>query len=76
MLFDMDIAARTVAEMPVEHARRFRLMGDGAEVRAQIESLLSHFPWMTHIILQPNMPGPAFLNALRHGNHPLVLIHR
>ncbi len=61
--FDMDLAARLVAEIPVEAARRFCLMGSAAEVRRQIEALVARFPWMTHIILQPNMPGPAFIEA-------------
>lgn len=61
--FDMDLAARLVADIPEEHARRFCLMGNAAEVRAQVETLVSRFPWMRHIILQPNMPGPAFIEA-------------
>ena len=61
--FDMDLAARLVAEIPVEAARRFCLMGSAAEVRRQIEALVTRFPWMTHIILQPNMPGAAFIEA-------------
>jgi 5,10-methylenetetrahydromethanopterin reductase len=61
--FDMDLAARLVADIPVHHARRFCLMGTAAEVRGQIEALVSRFPWMQHIILQPNMPGPAFIEA-------------
>lgn len=61
--FDMDAAARAVADIPVEVARRFCLMGGATEVREQIEGLVLHFPWMRHIILQPNMPGPAFIEA-------------
>ena len=61
--YDMDLAARLVADIPVEVARRFCLMGSAAEVRTQIEPLVARFPWMTHIILQPNMPGPAFIEA-------------
>jgi len=60
---DMDLAARLVAGMPVEHARRFCLAGDGQAVRGQIEALVARFPWMRHIILQPNMPGPAFIQS-------------
>jgi alkanesulfonate monooxygenase SsuD/methylene tetrahydromethanopterin reductase-like flavin-dependent oxidoreductase (luciferase family) len=59
----MDLAARHVAAIPVEVARRFCLMGTAAQVRAQIETLVARFPWMRHIILQPNMPGPAFIEA-------------
>ena len=60
---DMDLAARMVAEIPVEVAERFCLMGSAAQVRTQIERLVTRFPWMRHIILQPNMPGPAFIEA-------------
>ncbi len=63
--FDMDLAARHVAAIPDDVARRFCLMGTGAEVRRQIEALAARFPWMTHIILQPNMPGPGFIEACR-----------
>jgi hypothetical protein len=24
---------------------------------------VERFPWMRHVILQPNMPGPAFIEA-------------
>jgi len=61
--YDMDLAAHHVAAIPVEVARRFCLMGTAAQVRAQIETLVARFPWMRHIILQPNMPGPAFIEA-------------
>lgn len=61
--FDMDLAARAVAAIPVDAARRFCLMGTGAEVRRQVEALVARFPWMRHIILQPNMPGPHFIAA-------------
>lgn len=61
--YDMDLAARMVADIPVEAARRFCLMGNTAQVRRQVESLASRFPWMRHIILQPNMPGPDFIRA-------------
>lgn len=61
--FDMDEAARQVADIPVAVAERFCLMGSAAGVRQQIERLVARFPWMRHIILQPNMPGPAFIQA-------------
>jgi len=61
--FDMNLAARLVADIPLDVARRFCLMGTAAEVRGQVEALVSRFPWMRHIILQPNMPGPAFIEA-------------
>jgi 5,10-methylenetetrahydromethanopterin reductase len=61
--FDMDLAARMVADIPVEVAQRFCLMGTGAEVRRQVEALVTRFPWMTHVILQPNIPGRAFIDA-------------
>jgi len=61
--FDMDLAAARVREIPVDVAKRFCLMGSAADVRGQIEALVTRFPWMTHIILQPNMPGPAFIEA-------------
>lgn len=61
--FDMDLAARAVAAIPVDVARRFCLMGTGAEVRRQVETLVARFPWMRHVILQPNLPGPAFIAA-------------
>jgi 5,10-methylenetetrahydromethanopterin reductase len=61
--YDMELAARHVRDIPVEVARRFCLMGNAAAVRAQIETLVARFPWMQHIILQPNMPGPAFIEA-------------
>ena len=61
--YDMDLAARLVAEMPEAHARRFCLAGNGPEVRQQIEALVARFPWMRHIILQPNMPGRDFIQS-------------
>lgn len=61
--FDMDAAARAVGAMPVEVARRFCLVGSAAEVREQVEGLVLRFSWMRHIILQPTMPGPTFIEA-------------
>lgn len=61
--YDMDLAARLVADIPEEHARRFALFGSAAEVRLQLERLVTRFPWMRHVILQPNMPGPDFIRA-------------
>jgi 5,10-methylenetetrahydromethanopterin reductase len=61
--FDIDLAARLVADIPPDVAPRFCLIGTAAEVRGQVEALVSRFPWMRHIILQPNMPGPAFIEA-------------
>lgn len=61
--YDMDLAAAMVAEIPLDVARDFCLMGTAAEVRAQLERLVVRFPWMQHVILQPNMPGPAFIAA-------------
>jgi 5,10-methylenetetrahydromethanopterin reductase len=60
---DMDLAARMVADIPIKVAHDYCLMGSAAEVRGQIEALVARFPWMRHIILQPNMPGPAFIAA-------------
>ncbi len=60
---DMDLAARMVAEIPDEVARRFCLMGNAAEVRSQLERLLATAPWANHVVLQPNLPGPAFIQA-------------
>jgi 5,10-methylenetetrahydromethanopterin reductase len=60
---DMALAARTVAEIPLEIAHRFCLMGNAAQVRDQLAGLLPHIPWARHIILQPNMPGPEFIAA-------------
>jgi alkanesulfonate monooxygenase SsuD/methylene tetrahydromethanopterin reductase-like flavin-dependent oxidoreductase (luciferase family) len=60
---DMALAARMVAEIPLEVARRFCLMGTAAAVRDQLEALAARLPWMRHVILQPNMPGPAFIEA-------------
>lgn len=61
---DMAVAARMVAEIPLEVARRFCLMGNAAEVRAQLERLLARLSWAPrHIILQPNLPGAAFIAA-------------
>ena len=31
------------------------------------EALVSRFPWLTHVILQPNMPGRRFVQAC--GDH-------
>src|SRR5262249_54093293 len=61
--YDMELAARHVRDIPVQVARRFCLEGNPAAVRAQRETLVTRFPWMQHIILQPNMPGPAFIEA-------------
>lgn len=61
--FDMDLAARSVDAIPAETARRFCLMGSASDVRTRVEQLVARFPWMQHIILQPNMPGPAFIEA-------------
>ena len=61
---DMALAARTVADIPLEVARRFCLMGTAAEVRAQLERLLARLSWAPrHIPLQPNLPGAAFIAA-------------
>ena len=60
---DMELAARMVAEIPVEIARRFCLMGSAKDVRAQLERLAAQIPWMRNVTLQPNMPGPAFIDA-------------
>ncbi len=60
---DMELAARMVAEIPLEAARRFCLMGSAAEVREQLERLVSRLPWMRHVTLQPNLPGAAFIAA-------------
>ena len=38
-------------------------MGSAADVLHQLELLVDRFPWMRHVILQPNMPGPAFIEA-------------
>ena len=62
---DMELAARMVAEIPLEIARRFCLMGNAAAVREQLERLAARLPWMRHVVLQPNMPGPAFIEACR-----------
>lgn len=61
--FDMDLAARTVDAIPLDVARRFCLMGTAVEVRGQVEGLVTRFPWMRHVILQPNMPGRDFISA-------------
>ena len=61
--FDMALAARHVEAIPLSVARRFCLMGSAADVRNQLELLVDRFPWMRHVILQPNMPGPAFIEA-------------
>ncbi|MGH7932819.1 MAG: LLM class flavin-dependent oxidoreductase [Candidatus Binataceae bacterium] len=62
---DMALAARLVAAIPTGIARRFCLMGSGAEVRAQLERLVVALPWVQHVVLQPNMPGAAFIAACR-----------
>lgn len=64
---DMDTAARLVAEMPLATALRFCIAGDGAACRAQIDRLVARFPWIDHIILQPNLPGRAFIEGV--GKH-------
>jgi 5,10-methylenetetrahydromethanopterin reductase len=64
---DMDLAARMVAEIPEEVARRFCLMGNAIEVRGQLERLLATAPWANHVVLQPNLPGHAFIAAC--GSH-------
>lgn len=64
---DMELAARLTAAIPLETALRFCIAGDGPQCRAQIERLVSRFPWIEHIILQPNMPGPAFIAGI--GRH-------
>jgi 5,10-methylenetetrahydromethanopterin reductase len=61
--YDMTLAAKHVEAIPVEVARRFCLMGSAADVRLQLEALVERFPWMRHVILAPNMPGPAFIEA-------------
>ena len=68
--FDMDLAARMVADIPIETARRFCLMGTARDVRGQLEAIVARFPWIQHVILQPNMPGPAFINACGNGVIP------
>jgi hypothetical protein len=57
------VTAKMVSETPVETARRFYLMGRAAEVRAQLEPLVSRLAWMGRVIRQPSMPGPAFIDA-------------
>jgi 5,10-methylenetetrahydromethanopterin reductase len=61
--YDMDLAARLVQDIPLETALRFCIAGNGRECRAQIERLLARFPWIQHVILQPNMPGRAFVET-------------
>ncbi|MGO9607889.1 MAG: LLM class flavin-dependent oxidoreductase [Candidatus Binataceae bacterium] len=58
---DMELAARMISEIPLEVARRFCLMGSAAEVREQLERLVTRLPWIQHVTLQPNLPGPAFI---------------
>ncbi|MBF6559478.1 MAG: LLM class flavin-dependent oxidoreductase [Candidatus Binataceae bacterium] len=58
---DMELAARMVAGIDDETARRFCLMGTAAQVRAQLERLLAALGWDGHVILQPNLPGRAFI---------------
>lgn len=60
---DMDRAARLVADIPLETALRFCIAGDGPGCRRQLERLVTRFPWIQHIILQPNLPGPEFVAA-------------
>jgi 5,10-methylenetetrahydromethanopterin reductase len=61
---DMALAARMVSEIPLEAARRFCLMGTAAEVRGQLERLLARLTWAPRqVILQPNLPGAAFIAA-------------
>jgi 5,10-methylenetetrahydromethanopterin reductase len=60
---DMDLAAGMVAEIPEQVARRFCLMGNAREVRDQLERLLATAPWAQHVVLQPNLPGHAFIEA-------------
>jgi 5,10-methylenetetrahydromethanopterin reductase len=60
---DMELAARMVADVPETIARRFCLMGNADEVREQLERLIASLPWVRHVILQPNMPGGAFIRA-------------
>jgi len=60
---DMQLAARMVSAIPLEVARRFCLMGSAAEVREQLERLVTRLPWMRHVTLQPNLPGSAFIAA-------------
>jgi hypothetical protein len=59
----MELAARMVAEIPQEIAERFCLMGNAVEVRSQLERLLATAPWAHHVVLQPNLPGRAFIAA-------------
>ncbi len=61
--FDMDLAADAVAEIPLADALRFCLAGDGPAVREQLRAITTRFPWMKHVILQPNMPGSRFIAA-------------
>ncbi|HUA33567.1 MAG TPA: LLM class flavin-dependent oxidoreductase [Candidatus Binataceae bacterium] len=60
---DMALAARMVAEIPLEIARRFCLMGNAVQVRDQLSKLVAQSPWLRHIILQPNIPGREFIAA-------------
>lgn len=60
---DMELAARSVAEIPDEISRRFCLMGTAAEVRGQLDHLLASAPWAHHVVLQPNLPGREFIGA-------------
>src|SRR5208282_2726375 len=60
---DMELAARMVSAIPLEVARRLCLMGSAAEVREQLERLVMRLPWIWHVTLQPNLPGPAFIAA-------------
>lgn len=60
---DMDLAARLVAEIPLEIALRFCIAGNGPQCRAQIERLVSRFPWIQHVILQTNLPAGPFVEA-------------
>lgn len=61
---DMALAAKMVSAIPMEVARRFCLMGSAADVRAQLERLLARLSFAPrHVILQPNLPGAAFIAA-------------
>jgi 5,10-methylenetetrahydromethanopterin reductase len=58
---DMDLAARLAAGIPLDTALRFCIAGNGRQCRTQIERLVARFPWIQHLILQPNIPGPGFV---------------
>ncbi len=61
--FDMDLAARAAEPIALAVARRFCLVGSAREIRAQLEPIVARCPWMRHVVLQPNLPGPAFIEA-------------